>query len=143
METIKSIKATRARIKPFIRLGCFCVSPIALIFLFFCWYFWSNAEVYSDRPALLSAMLRLQLGKEKVVSIGGRSDVLLLKTYKHQDALDGYFKVLGWSRVDWMGAEGQSRKGTQIMRVVNLAMTRYFRIIGLGHSPYIVRGTKR
>ncbi len=112
------------RNKRLIRLGCITLSPVALFLTLFIWYFWSNTRHYSDRPALLSAMLRLQLAGEQITSV------------------DKYLGRSGWSRVDWMGAEGQCRKGEQKMRVVNLAMTGYFRIIGLGHAPYVVRGAK-
>ena len=136
----QQVKHTRN--KRLIRLGCITLSPVALFLTLFIWYFWSNTRHYSDRPALLSAMLRLQLAGEQITSVGGRSDVLLIKVRGHQATLDKYLGRSGWSRVDWMGAEGQCRKGEQKMRVVNLAMTGYFRIIGLGHAPYVVRGAK-
>ena len=81
-------------------------------------------------------MLRLTLTDEKVVAVGGRSDVVLMKSSGYQKVFDGYMKNLGWSFADRMGASVYFCKDAQELTVVDGSMTRYFRIHGLGCNPY-------
>lgn len=133
-------QAKRIKSKRIIRFGRISLSPVALLLAMFVWYFWSSAGRYHDRFAVLSAMLRLRFTDEKIVFVGGRPDTLLIKT-GDQATIDDYLNRSGWSCADWMDAEKQCRQNNQKMRIVNAAMTRCFRIVGLGHAPYSVRGT--
>ena len=118
------------------------MAPLVLCAALFCFYFWNSAGVYRDRNAVLAAMLRLQIHDEKLTPVGGRPDVLLLKTWGYQTALDHHLAKLGWGKVEWMGSIGHARKGSQQMEVVDESMTAQFRIVGLGHAPYSVRGAR-
>ncbi len=129
-------RARSTKSQRFTRLAGICLLPVLGLVLLVGWSLWSSISRCDEPLAVLCAMVRLQVSDEQIVPVGGRSDVLLAKVRGHQRALDLYLVRSGWSRVDWMGSEGQSRKGGRTMHVASGAMFHYFRILGLGRSPY-------
>ncbi len=120
-----------------IRFGQVWLCALALSVILFFWYFWSRAGEYEDRYAVLAAMLRLKLTDEKVVLVGGRSNVILVETQQgYQPIFDNYMKSLGWQFVDRMGSGVYFRKGNQELEVRDFSLTVYFRLHGLGSDPH-------
>jgi hypothetical protein len=134
MATLNHARSTKR--KRFRRLAGVCLSPVLVLVLLFGWSLWDSIGRCDEPLTVLSAMVRLEVSGEQIVPIGGRSDVLLAKVRGHQQVLDRHLARSGWGLVDWMGSEGQSRKGGRTLRVSSGAMFHYFRILGLGRSPY-------